>query len=341
MKVLIYLEENKLSPRGGPYGVGYYYKKEIERHNDKDIEFLKSNYENITKKRKIKQLIPKTIVNLIKSLRQVWTIKNLFNDKENKSFNVDFNNYEIIHFHTTLHLFEARSQLKNYKGIVLLSSHSPVPLAQEICESYGKIVHFFIPDVLEKYQMIDKYAFDRADYFVFPCADAEEPYINAWPEYYNLKLKKHDRYRYVPSGISAVKNKRTRKEIFDELGLDENTFLISYVGRHNEVKGYDLLKKIGERIIHLIDNSHFVICGDEKPLKGLESLQWSEIGWTTDQYSYISASDVFVLPNRETYFDLVMLEVLSLGKIVVASRTGGNKYFEKMNVNGVDRKSVV
>lgn len=44
---------------------------------------------------------------------------------------------------------------------------------------------------------------------------------------------------------------------------------------------------------------------------------------------------MFVLPNRETYFDLVMLEVLSLGKIVVASRTGGNKYFEKMNVNGV------
>ena len=36
-----------------------------------------------------------------------------------------------------------------------------------------------------------------------------------------------------------------------------------------------------------------------------------------------------------TYFDIVMLEVLSLGKVVVASRTGGNSFFEKQGVKGV------
>ena len=30
-----------------------------------------------------------------------------------------------------------------------------------------------------------------------------------------------------------------------------------------------------------------------------------------------------------------MLEILSLGKIVVATRTGGNKYFEKLNPKGI------
>ena len=30
-----------------------------------------------------------------------------------------------------------------------------------------------------------------------------------------------------------------------------------------------------------------------------------------------------------------MIEVLALGKIVIASRTGGNKYFEKAGVDGV------
>ena len=30
-----------------------------------------------------------------------------------------------------------------------------------------------------------------------------------------------------------------------------------------------------------------------------------------------------------------MLEVLSLGKVVVASETGGNKQFEKMNASGI------
>lgn len=60
-----------------------------------------------------------------------------------------------------------------------------------------------------------------------------------------------------------------------------------------------------------------------------------EIGFTKDPYSLISAGDVFVLPNNETYFDLVMIEVLSLGKIVIASRTGGNKYYEKAGAKGV------
>ena len=49
----------------------------------------------------------------------------------------------------------------------------------------------------------------------------------------------------------------------------------------------------------------------------------------------IAASDVFLLPNRETYFDLILLEVLSLGVPVVLSNTGGNKYFKKFQTKGL------
>ena len=70
-------------------------------------------------------------------------------------------------------------------------------------------------------------------------------------------------------------------------------------------------------------------------LLGLNHKRWVEVGWTNDPHSLIAASDVFVLPNKETYFDLVMLEVLSLGKVIVASNTGGNKYFNKLNATGV------
>lgn len=77
------------------------------------------------------------------------------------------------------------------------------------------------------------------------------------------------------------------------------------------------------------------IAGREGPLTRLENPSWIEIGFTKDPYSLISAGDVFVLPNNETYFDLVMIEVLSLGKIVIASRTGGNKYYEKAGAKGV------
>jgi len=42
------------------------------------------------------------------------------------------------------------------------------------------------------------------------------------------------------------------------------------------------------------------------------------------------AIDVFVLPNRMTYFDLVLLEVMSAGVPVIASATGGNKSVQSM-----------
>ncbi len=48
------------------------------------------------------------------------------------------------------------------------------------------------------------------------------------------------------------------------------------------------------------------------------------------------AADVFILPNQETYFDLILLEVLSMGQLIIASNTGGNKYFKRYNTNSIE-----
>lgn len=118
-------------------------------------------------------------------------------------------------------------------------------------------------------------------------------------------------------------------------GIEDNDFVIVYVGRHNEIKGYGDLKQLGMRILNGKNNTKFLIAGKEGPLTCLENTSWIEIGYTKDPYSVISAGDVFLLPNKETYFDLVFIEVLSLGKIIVASRTGGNRYYEKVGLKGV------
>ncbi|WP_104992383.1 glycosyltransferase [Deinococcus sp. NW-56] len=44
----------------------------------------------------------------------------------------------------------------------------------------------------------------------------------------------------------------------------------------------------------------------------------------------MAAVDIIVAPNRVCYFDLAVLESLSLGTPVVASLVGGNKYFASM-----------
>ena len=101
------------------------------------------------------------------------------------------------------------------------------------------------------------------------------------------------------------------------------------------MKGYGNLKKIGQKMLDGKTNMKFLIAGKEGPLTKLENPSWIEVGFTKDPYSIIAAGDVFLLPNNETYFDLVFIEVMSLGKIIVASRTGGNRYYEKAGVKGV------
>ena len=136
------------------------------------------------------------------------------------------------------------------------------------------------------------------------------------------------------TGINDCFAKQTRTDIRSKYGIPEDSFVFVYVGRHNELKGYDLLKIIGAELLK-DENVWFLIAGAESPLKGIDHPHWIEIGWTDDPYSIISASDLFVLPNRETYFDLIMLEILALGQLVLASYTGGNKYFDKFVNSGI------
>ena len=304
------------------------YYHEMKRRGEDRLVFLPPNesvnYKNNGKTKATKPSVFKRVYDYLHSY--LWLVFKYFKAKPRHSL---FDGYDIIHFHSTQELYLERDNLKRFNGKVILQSHSPMPLGEELYDLIEFKPKWLIPFFKRNLRRMDKFAFLRADYIIFPCEDAEEPYLNRWKEYKNIKEKKKQSYRYVLTGIPQVLPKRTRDLVFDELHLSDNNFVVSYAGRHNEAKGYDLLKNIGAEFLKRKQNAVIVVAGKEYPLTRLNHERWIELGWTDDAKSYISASDVFILPNRETYFDLVMLEVLSLGKIVVASRTGGNKYFEK------------
>lgn len=333
-KVLMYLQEDKLAFKGGPFAVGWCYNEEKKKRGDSFLTFLSpsTNRNNAIKSKNKSKLI-----RIFQNIELV--VKNYIHYKykafKPKNTGVDFSTYDIIHFHNTRDLYEERNHLKDFKGIVLLQSHSPQPLSDELYNSVPGLVKALIPSLKKKLRGMDEYAFRRADYILFPCSYAEEPYYNNWPEYKEIHDSKVGSYRYILTGIPQVHAKRQRLEVRNELRIKDSDFVISYVGRHNIVKGYDLLKQIAHAFLSKHSDAYVVTAGKEYPIKRLDHERWIEIGWTNDAHSYISSSDVFILPNRETYFDIVMLEVLSLGKIVVASRTGGNKFFEDMKCPGI------
>lgn len=331
------MKKSALEPKGGPNAVGYYIYKELESRGITYISFIEDEDRKDEDRKDEGKSSCKSRLYLW--LQQIARVINRYK-RFSKAFKrggfsiVDLNRYDVVHFHKTVDMYECRRSLESYKGIVILTSHSPVPLSKEFYdEQLTSFEKKYLRRFYSKLIRMDEYAFNRADFIHFPCEEAEEPYYNNWKGYEQIARLRAEHYVYIPTGIPPVSPKRSRAEVRRELSIPENDFYVSYVGRHNSVKGYDILKAIGQKVISA--NTWVVVAGKEYPMQGLNNSHWIEVGWTNDAHSYIAASDVFVLPNRETYFDIVMLEVLSLGRIVVASRTGGNRYFEKFGPCGI------
>lgn len=329
MKVLIYENEKYLKPTGGP--AGYCYNILIERNKRKDerINFIVDKKENKTI-RTVKNLAKKMIINF-KSIgnsvnpdeEMVRLIRKTREDSQRRGV-IDLSGYDVVHFESTFDLYKKRTDLENYNGIVVLTSHSPKVFHREIIEDYTKKeIYEKHKKIFDEAEEIDEYAFKRADYIIFPCAGAEEPYFHSWKKY--EELRDPNKIKYVPTGVIPVTARKTREEIRKQYHIPDDAILLSFVGRHNLVKGYDLLIDIFNHLNQ--DNIYVICCGKVSEIKYPQSERWIEVGWTDDPYSIVNASDIYILPNRETYFDIAMLQALSLGKISLLTYTGGNKEF--------------
>lgn len=336
-ETLIYIEEGKLKPMGGPLGYNYNLKMELDKmEGATHIHYLStppaSRFANL--KIKLSKIIPTPIKKIIIAIINYRSTRHLlYGDKHNACINL--NQFDIIHFHDTRSLYSVRDDLRDYKGKIVLTSHSPTLLSLEIQDMLSSFErHLFRKTYAELIKM-DEYSFSRADYIIFPCPEAEEPYVHNWAEFSKIKEIKRSHFKYLLTGIQRPHIKLTRNEICDKYHIPRSSIIISYVGRHNEIKGYDKLLEIGNRVLKEKENVYFLIAGKEGPLYGLTNPRWIEVGWTDDPHSIIAASDIFILPNKETYFDLILLEVLALGTLVVASSSGGNKFFQLFKDSGI------
>lgn len=330
-KVLIYFPDDLLKPIGGPAGYLYNLREGINSIKTEgkltvDISFYPEAPKAMRDTVKFKNKIPKRLRELRRAL------DDLFYEKKRYPIDQRLFEYDIIHFHMTDEVFLNRDFLKNYSGKVILTSHSPCAMFREKMAWLNPVDYKLFKSGIDRIEEIDRYAFQRADYIIFPCEEAEEPYYHTWENY--AEIRDSNKYRYMPTGIIACTAKVSREEYRKKYGIPNDAFVISYAGRHNEIKGYADLKKLGEELLS-DQNVYFLVAGKEEPMTGLKNTRWIEVGWTSDPHSLIAASDVFVLPNHETYFDLILLEVLSLGIPVVMSKTGGNKFFEQFHQPGL------
>lgn len=238
----------------------------------------------------------------------------------------------ILHVHTTVDAVKAHNSLtrlgKRHEIILALTTHSPEIPAKEWAEkAFSEGASLEAAELLFfNHRETDLLAFHLADCLIFPCKEAVDPYIGTVPDFHRIFSQKD--YRFIPTGAQALKVDICRSEMRKQLGISQGDFIVTYIGRHNSIKGYDVLSRVGVEYLSQHDDAWFLVGGRPGPLPTPAHNRWFEIGWTEVPGNIINCSDVFVLPNKQTYFDLMMVEVLSVGKIVVASNTGGNRYFE-------------
>jgi glycosyltransferase involved in cell wall biosynthesis len=337
MKILIFY--HKLSERNGGPPTYLYNLRKSTLKNNLSIDFL-SDYLNDEKVvySSIRNLKIKFVGGLNPNLVALYQIYKLNKRNEyNYLDKIKLDKYDIIHFHSTFDLYKYYPYLKkNYSGKIILTTHSPKAYHLEYIEdvlktSVGKIWN----NVFKKLLAIDEFAFKNADALVFPCEEALEPYFNTWKNFSEIIKNKKIGYFLTSSPEASVK--KDNIQIRESLNIPNDAFVIVYAGRHNYVKGYDLLKEIAQNILEneKIKDVYFLILGKEEPICGLKNSRWIEVGWTSDPHSYISAGNLFILPNRETFFDLILIEVLSLGKLLLLSETGGNRFFSNYKDSGI------
>lgn len=326
---------------GGPAGYLYNIKKYIDSHPDIDnIKFASQiiNAENssVSYQPKVSGLKKAyRDLRLKKGIRGIFKIFEFFNyirafyhKEKDLPINIGIlNGFDIIHFHSTIHLINVRHLLNNYNGKLVITTHCPEPYSIEVLSMFFKqdfIINFFKPIFLKK----EIEGWKSCDYLVFPVPQAVEVYFKS-KGLHRYYLKNEEKFKFCPSSITEnVELKGV--DIKTKYGIPTDSFIVSFVGRHNKVKGYDQLKIFAEKVLEKYKNVYFIIAGLETPLTRLEHPRWIELGVVDYVSDILEQADVFVLPNRETYFDLVALEVLRMGTPLLLSNTGGNKYFKTL-----------
>lgn len=306
-----------IKPIGGPSGYLYNLKDSLDYNNLKNISLLTPEaFETPLNSKKdfLKKNSPYILL---------LAIKFIIYYKFYLSIKSKVEKQEILHFHSTtdLYFLSYFINLKKYK--IVLTSHSPEPFCNEVRE-IAKASGFSSNKIEQMYRFqkkFDIFSFSTANYLVFPCEGAVDPYRQFFKQY-GIDFSK---IRYVLTSSQPLTPKLSRDEFLTKYNIDKNKFIIAYIGRKNSIKGFDLFISIYE---NSTDNSLFFISAGTGPIEPRSSINYLDIGWTNDPGSVVNSADLVIIPNRDTYFDIGMIQALSLNKKVLTTLTGGNKWFE-------------
>ena len=169
-------------------------------------------------------------------------------------------------------------------------------------------------------------------------------------DYLNLGVAKSNNISVIHSGVDLNCFKRSKTESNpgrNELAIPPDSLVVGYVGWLIPIKGVTHLVNAMAEVVQRHPNSLLVLVGkgDEK---GEEETKLKEqvenlglannisfLGWRPDVDEIMGCFDIFVLPSLNEGMGRVLVEAMSAGLPIVASRVGGIPDLVKHEKNGL------
>ena len=338
MKVLVWTKNFELKNSGGPMGYCYNVRSYLDENPNECIDFYPLKNSSVGLEKKQKWSLKRHISRILSSCRytEFFIVLYRYYIKKIELSKSDYEllqKYDFVHVHL---MSEVLQTFQYYKGKtkVVLTTHTPEPMIDELIGRFNvQILMKFLPFIRNFCLKKEAHAYRSANYIMFPVPDAREPYVNRSKILSKTLDSLTEKTFYVPTSINRLHECPTNNDLLNKYNIPSGSLRVCYIGRHNEVKGYAFLRKVAKEIWKKED-VYFIVGGTQAPLKGLNDKRWIELGWVKTP-ELLNCIDVFILPNKETYFDIILLEVLRQGVPVIISKTGGNKWFASKNMEGI------
>lgn len=220
---------------------------------------------------------------------------------------VNAHKYKYIYFHDAF-TFEYCKDLISNKQVVIFQPHSPERLYQEVQATNS--------NDLEKVRiakMAEENAFLRADILVFPndgCLSIYQELING-----------NQQIEYILSGAQ----KKYGKLVDTTKLIDNSKINLMFIGRRNKIKGFDILINTFNEISQYRDDLNLILIGSGEKVVHKNII---DIGFSDNPIGWYNSVDYLVNVNRQSYFDLSIIEALSTGVPIIMSHNNGHNYYK-------------
>jgi glycosyltransferase involved in cell wall biosynthesis len=219
-------------------------------------------------------------------------------------------NYPWIWFHDVKNLAACLDLVEPHQKVIV-QPHSPELPSEEVA------AQDYPADAVAWFRAAERRAFARADVFVLPNE-------HTVPIYSSL-MRQDQRVEYLMSGC--------RQQVTRFLPpLDPAYVYYLYLGRRIPIKGFDLVMEAFHRAHRINSSLRLLLVGPGEPVQAPGVI---DIGHSTEPASWLAACDYLVSANRQSYFDLSVMEALSLGTPLIIACTGGHRFFADANSSGV------